>query len=74
VRGLAGGIQTHDGGGCIGPVRGSIGPFMWREIATCFRFERRWLAAAIALGLSAGAVVGPVVAAIVDIVEDGLLP
>jgi hypothetical protein len=47
---------------------------MWREIATCFRFERRWLAAAIALGLSAGAVVGPVVAAIIDIVEDGLRP
>jgi hypothetical protein len=46
---------------------------IWREIVTVIRFERRWLAAAIALGLGAGAAAGPVVATIVDIVEDGLL-
>jgi hypothetical protein len=54
-------------------VVGSQHPMIWREIVTVIRFERRWLAAAIALGLGAGAAAGPVVATIVDIVEDGLL-
>jgi hypothetical protein len=45
---------------------------LWREIVTVFRFERRWLVAAIALGLGAGAAAGPLVAAIVEFVEDGL--
>ena len=43
---------------------------MWREIVTCVRFEWQWLLIAIALGIAVGALAGPAITTIVDIIED----
>jgi hypothetical protein len=52
-----------------------VGRFrLWRRITDRFRIDRRWLAAGIGVGLIAGVVASSVVPAILEIMEDGLLP
>jgi hypothetical protein len=46
------------------------GVMLRRRIITYLRLHRKWLAVAVALGLAAGAVAGPVVATLVDLGED----